>query len=259
MKKSAPKKRIEQIYATTSGPVGELRVTVDSAGAIRFGTPVENVYSEVSYARSKGPKVLSRIPQAHGAAAFDAAPALEKNFDFLCAVDTNTKVIMGKRLSAVGIVTFQPVWVPGAKSLRHCWQFDVPFCLEYVEIRSRPENFGWLSALEHMRKFGTIRERQRIGMVVDSDLGNINDYNQRKKPVDGPEYLPNDVQLPYASADAGKENIVNKALAQADSVSARCLRVVESGEVPFNTKLLIHESNGWFEGLRIIHPNKVWV
>ena len=255
MKRSKRKKRIEQIYATTKGNVSEIALTIDSrTGEISFGTEMINVYSEVTYERPKGPKVLSRIPQARRSIAFDAASALEKNFDFLCAVDTNTRLIRDKKVSAVGIVTFQSVWIPERQRLQRYWKFDVPFCIEYVEIKSKPENFGWLAALEYLNTFEIIAKGQRIGMVVDSDLGNVNDYNQRKRSVLGSYYLPANTQLLYASADAGKENVINKALAVADSVSAQCLDAVSSGTASFNPKL---EDNGWFEGIRIVRPNIV--
>ena len=219
------------------GDVSEIGISVDPrTGDVRFETDMTNVYSEVSYDRPKGPKVLSRVPQKHVDVSFDAPEALEKNFDFLCAVDTNTRGIRGKNVSMVGVVAFQAVWVPEEAGLTKYWQFDVPFCLEYVEIKSAPENFGWLAALERLRIQDLINGALRVGMVVDSDLGNIADYNHRKRPVDGSDYLPANVQLVYATGDAGKDNILNKALSLADSVASQTLRAIEDGSMPFNTR-----------------------
>lgn len=251
-KKDKKKKRNEHIYGTTAGNITELVITTNSlTGEITFGSEMINVYSEVSYDRKKGPKVLSRIPQTDANISFEADDALSKNFDYLCAVDTNTKSINGKNVSVVGIVTFQTVWVPEKSGLQKYWQHDVPFCLEYIEIKSKPENFGWIAAIQHLEKFGKTNTGMRIGMVVDSDLGNIKDYNQRKKPIDGPDFLPAHIQLIYASSDAGKENIVNKSLSIADSVASQCLHAIETGAVPFNHKI---SGNEWFEALRIINP-----
>ncbi|QEX15200.1 hypothetical protein FRZ44_04800 [Hypericibacter terrae] len=91
-------------------------------------------------------------------------------------------------------------------------------------------------------------------MVVDSDLGNIDAYNQRKKPIDGAEFLPTMVTLVYASGDVGKDSIVNRSLSIADSVATQCLDGVESGAVPFNLKII---DCPWFQGLRIINPNRI--
>ena len=206
-------------------------------GNISFCQEMINVYSEVSYERTKGPKILSRIPQdCSDDISFDASSALEKNYDFVCAVDTNTVELAGKSLSVVGIVTTQPVWFSGRRGLFHGWRFDVPFCLEYIGIKGKPENFGRLSAFDHLEKFGLIGKGEKVEMIVDSDLTNLTDYNQKKLPKYGPHYLPDNVTLVYGSSDGGKEIVANKALAVADSVSAQCLAAVKSGRVPFNQK-----------------------
>jgi hypothetical protein len=69
------KKRSEAIYATTaSAETTEIVATYDhSTGQMSFGADMVNVYSEVTYERSKGPKVLSRIPQTRRASASPAA------------------------------------------------------------------------------------------------------------------------------------------------------------------------------------------
>ncbi|NIA68445.1 hypothetical protein HBA54_07550 [Pelagibius litoralis] len=252
-KRDTKKTRNEQILATTKGEVSEIALTVDpQTGEIRFENDMLNVYSEVNYDRPKGPKILSRIPQSSPDVSFDSSPALAKNFDFICAVDTNTRRIQGKKVSVVGIVIVQHVLIPEKEGFTRYWQYHVPFCLEYLEIKSSPENFGWLAALEHLKIKNLVEPDIRIGMIVDSDLGNIDAYNKRTKPVDGPDYLPGNVQLIYASGDTNKSDIVNKVLSGADSAASQCLNAIDSGSVPFNTKQL---DNNWFEGLRIISPN----
>jgi hypothetical protein len=57
----------------------------------------------------------------------------------------------------------------------------------------------------------------------------------------------------YASADAGKENIVNKSLSITDSVSSQCLNALLLGKEPFNEK---RQNNDLFEGLHIIRPKQ---
>lgn len=62
-KKPDRKKRIEHIYATTSEEVDHVTLTFDQKqGEIGFAEAMTNVYSQISYERPKGPKVLSRIP-----------------------------------------------------------------------------------------------------------------------------------------------------------------------------------------------------
>jgi len=238
-KKSERKKRSEHIAATLEGDATELLVTINAGtGEVHFEHEMTNVYSEISYERPKGPKVLSRIPQSDPAISFDTVPALAKNFDFLCAVDTNERLIQSKRVCVVAVVTFRALVIPGASELKTSWRFEVPLALEYVGIDSRhkAETFGWMAAHEHLIQLGIVDNRQRIGMVVDSELGNLKDFNSRTKPVDGPDFLPEGVTLIYASADVGKENIINRAIAVADSVSTKCLDEVELGGIPFNSE-----------------------
>ena len=111
-----------------------------------------------------------------------------------------------------------------------------------------------MSALQLLQERRHITPATKVGMIVDSDLGNLKSYNARKAPVIRNDLLPETVQLIYASSDAGKENLVNRALAVADSVSSQSLAAIETGAVPFN------RSNGnppWYQSYRLILPNIV--
>jgi hypothetical protein len=244
------KPRNDYIYGTTKIEVSQLEVAIEPSGEISFGNDMINVYSERSYDRIKGPKVLSRIPQDGPSLTFSQDVAL-KSYEFICAVDTNTRVIGDKRVSVVGILTVTPEPVSLPEGSGTFWKFDVPFCLEYIGLKVAPENFGWITAWEHLLQNGMIKAKTNVGMIVDSDLANINSYNQRKKPVFESIHLPQSVRLLYASSDAGKENIVNKSLSTADSISTQALRALETGAAPFNEEL---RESPWFERYRVIWP-----
>jgi hypothetical protein len=250
------KKRSEAIYGTTaSAETTEIAVTYDhSTGRVSFGADMVNVYSEVTYERRKGPKTLSRVPQTEREISFSGGDALKRNFDFVVAVDTNTREIQGKRVSVTGVVTAKHMIVPGPRGLTDYWKFDVPFCIEFVGVKTKPENLGWVATLEQLYLKAHIATTTRIGMIVDSDLGNIPAYNSRKTEVVPGTLLPENVQLVYASSDAGKENIVNKILAIADSVSSQSLAAVQSGAAPFNTTMI---DSPWYETMRMIAPRVI--
>jgi hypothetical protein len=249
------KPRNEHICATTVGNVTELVVTVDErTGEISFGQEMTNVYSERSYDRAKGPKVISRVPQANGRLSFDDGPALEKNYDVVCAVDTNTKAVQGKRVSMVGVATAKRGALAERDGIKRFWRYDVPFCLEYIALQGAPENFGWMAALEIMGKRGLIQRAQRVGLIVDSDLGNIRAYNERSKPVDNHQLLPAGVTLIYATADAGKESVANQVLGIADTAATQCLLGLEQGIIPMNAE---RADNPLFEAFRCIGVNTV--
>lgn len=248
--RAARKKRNEEIYATTVGDVTEITVHFNAlTGEVSFGGEMTNVYSERSYDRPKGPKVLSRVPQSDQKISFDAGPALKKNFDFICAVDTNTRVIQGKRVSVVAVVTVKSITLPERDGLKSYWKHDVPFCIEYVELSQNPENFGWIAAIQLLKARKFIDDSMRVGMIVDSDLGKLRSYNERKEPVGLGLYLPANIQLVYATSDAGKESIVNVSLGLADSAASQCLAKLEAGAIPFNERLA---NNPYFERDRII-------
>lgn len=207
-----------------------------------------NTYSETSYERAKGPKVVSRIPQSHDSLTFDGSAALFRNYDFLCAIDTNTRSINGQLVSAVGVLHFwEGQTAPG---ISEQWDFEVPFCWEFVGLKvEKAENFGWLAAWEELTHRGLISPSVRVGMVVDSDLGNLLAYNARSKPFFENRTLPGNVTLIYASADTGGESLLNRALKIADSAASQVLDAVESGTVAMNTK---RRESPYYEGVRIV-------
>lgn len=251
-RKPPRKKRIEHLYGTTAGDVSKIVVTIDErTGEIQFGSVMVNTYSEVSYERPKGPKVVSRIPQADPALSFDGSAALFKNYDFLCAVDTNTRVINDQKISVVGVVTFRQA--PPPEGASEYWALDVPFCWEFVGLKvEKPENFGWLAALEELHHRRLVTAEMRIGMVVDSDLGNLTDYNAQRKPFFETRLLPKNVQLIYASADTRGESLLNRVLKIADSVSGQVLDAVATGIAAPNLKRV---DSPYFEGQRIVQAS----
>lgn len=247
------KPRDEHIYATTAGAVSEILFTVDErTGAFRFEQPMENIYYERSYARPKGPKVISRIPQAQKNLDFEETPALLANYDKICAVDTNTRLISGRPVSMTGVTTLHREGLPTAEGPVMGWRFDVPFCLQFDDLTVPPENFGWVMALVYLRREGFFSAGDRIGVIVDSDLGNLRAYNDRKAPVIEGQYLMEGATLIYASADTGKEALVNRALQIADTTAALSLQGLESGVIPPIARSI---TSPIFTGHRVIAVN----
>jgi len=248
------KPRTEHLYGVTNGVVSRLELTVDTGtGEVSLGPTVMNTYSEVSYERAKGPKVLSRVPQPTEFLTFSTDAAMAKNYDFICAVDTNTREIGRKTLSVTGIVTVTNSRAPDPEDTRGFWKFDVPFALVVSQPKASAEHLGWLGAAQYLHVNGYIRAGMRVGVIVDSDLGTISAFNQRKKPVIGPFYLPEGVQLIYATSDAGKESVVNKALATADSIASQTFHAIETILAPFSPR---PTNSPWFEGFDMIFPRK---
>ncbi|MEO1020372.1 MAG: hypothetical protein AAFY56_22185, partial [Pseudomonadota bacterium] len=148
-KKAERKPRTDWLYGKTKQSVSSISVEVGpSADDIAFVTDMKDVYSEVTYERPKGPKVVARIPQLQDGTTLSESQALDRNYDILCAVDTNTKTIADKTISVVGIVIAEPVWVGTEDGLAKAWQYDTPGCWEYVEAKGDPEKLGWVTAID---------------------------------------------------------------------------------------------------------------
>lgn len=247
-KKKEKKQRTEYIYGITSSSVSQIILNIDeSNGSFTFGNDMKNIYSETTYDReNKDPKIIARTPQSNRSLTTDQNIAIYKDFDLLLSVDTNTEKIKSKNVSVVGVVI---IGLDKLSEFEIYCDFRVPFCLEYIEVVSEPENFGWWAALGALKDLGYLDKSGRIGVIVDSDLGNINKYNSRELPIYDNFFLPKEVNLIYASSDVGKEIIANKALAVADSVARQCISAIKTGVIPFNEQ---KSENRWAEGFRLI-------
>lgn len=254
-KKQNRKPRTDYIYATTAAEVDHLIVNVDGrTGSFSFGNEVTDVYSETSYERTKGPKVVSRVPQSNRALTFDVDTALKRDYDFICAVDTNTKFISGRQVSAIGVITVRSVSIPAPSGLQVFWKFEVPVGGVLFNVKvDKPENLSWLIAHEQLVRIGSIENQMRVGMIVDSDLRNINHYNEKRSAVLLDRMLPDGVRLIYASADTGKDSILNKALSVADSASSQMLAAVEDGRIAYREE----PEHPFYEGFQLVVPSVV--
>lgn len=209
-----------------------------------------NTFSQISYSRDKGPKIVSKVPQKSKVLTFDQSVALFKGYDFICAVDTNTRVIDEVRVSVVAAVTAEEV--PPPQYATRYWKLDSPFCWEFVELNvDKPENFGWVAAIEEFQRRNMITPPKNVAMIIDSDLGNLDHYNRRQNPIFEDFFLPPNITLIYASADTGNECVVNRILQAADSVASQVLKSISDNELEFNTN---YAPTSWYKGIRKIIP-----
>ncbi len=61
------------------------------------------------------------------------------------------------------------------------------------------------------------------GIVVDSDLDILQKINAREEPIFDDFFIPENVTLIYASADSGKETLINKLIRATDRVARNSL------------------------------------
>ena len=100
---SERKPRNERILVTTQDEVSSINIGFDPVtGKIHFDQAVINSHSEVAYDRTKGEKIVSKIPLPPDELRIDPNAAMESAFYIVFAVDTNTKAIRGETTSATG-------------------------------------------------------------------------------------------------------------------------------------------------------------
>lgn len=193
-------------------------VTYDSAdGTIEIhNANQDSFHLSRSYERTlEKEKVISLIKAGGSKVSFDSWPELQSSFDYLIAVDTNTRMVAGRRLS-VTVAYHSP-------KLLKLMTNEVPFnpLCGYVmlDINSgiNPECFGWHLILKnHTKKLGF--EKLRLGLIVDSELGQISAMNKRQVPYYRDFLLPNYTTILYAS-DAAADSLPNMMIRYCDKAA----------------------------------------
>ena len=211
-KTSARKSRDEWIYATTEDEVTSLEVSIDSeTGAISFGQPMKDIYSEVSHKREgKSDKVINRAYQDGECFYFEPDRTL-LDCDKLLFIDTNQKEIAGIHLSATMI-----------SILRGNVVFPLACIARAAKIKFEERQF-WYYALRCLISHDLIKLNETINIVVDSHLGCLAQINSRCEPLCENNFLPKKFVLHYASADVGKEYNANKSLCATDKAATDVL------------------------------------
>jgi hypothetical protein len=179
---------------------------------------------EQTYERKKRPKVLNRV-ETHPNILFANPNRILEQFDIIYAVDTNTRVINSTKISVSGVVG-------GGKSRivveKHTVIRYRPIkCLEFHNVSCKEENLGWKEVIKAICRDQNYNDNKRIALIVDSDLGEIDSYNEKSRPIIESFYLPSNFTLVYASTDSGSENIANKMLKLSDSISSVILQGIE--------------------------------
>lgn len=254
-KKKKRKHREEEIFFTTKAKSREISVFFDQNGNIELDNGMTNIYTETTYSRPKGNKVISRVPLIDSGK-FEINMAVEENYDVVFAIDTNSRKIGGFNISISGVIQCQKefivdqIWVT-----KKCWRYWTPFCLEFTGIKSKPENVGWMMLIDYIDfKMKDIIEK-KIGIIVDSDFENLKNYNLRTHPIYGKFCLPKNIKLIYASSDVGKDLFPNQMLKLADKASNIFLKELESGRIPFNNERI---NGAPYIGYRRLIPKKPW-
>lgn len=197
-------------HAAEGAMVKTLTFTVDPLTGISSVLELDptSLRSQISYARKKTDKVLTSSP-VDSFAALDKSflDRMREQFDYLIAVDTNTELdrIDGYKVSACCVCSINVPLVSVTETTPY--EHLAAYLILDSGDEGNAELLGWhLVATRHANT--PFLQTQRVGVIVDSELGDHVAINSRTKPYYGNHMLPANMTLVYAS-DAAAETFIN--------------------------------------------------
>jgi hypothetical protein len=175
----------------------------------------------------KGPtniKVLNRAAADITEMWRDPTRALQR-FRTLLAVDTGTRTLSGARVSVAASIALVEFTITGGRWSAKIVDQD-PY--EFHNANISPERIGWVDL---MQRAVTTALPTPVGIIVDSELGELPDYNRRTTPIVPGFPMPVGYELVFASADAGtSEYLGNAAIQYCDRRAKAFLDRIERDE-----------------------------
>jgi hypothetical protein len=169
-------------------------------------TPIRSNFIKY-YERPKGPKILVDIPIIKDNLSTNDRKLIAK-YNYLYAIDTNTKIINNKSITVSCYARFNT-----KTSIGDIFQ---PIVLINEIIT---EKMGWVELIRSILRESEFKTELKIAIVVDSDYGNIEKFNKRELPLINNLFLPPNFELIYASTDSGSENLPNKLITECDKIA----------------------------------------
>jgi len=240
--------------AEMSEPADGIRIDLRTGKLemLASGNPVtmraENVVTSVHYDRaSKPPKVLNTVSHPSSETRMSLFSFLEE-FDVLFGVDTSTDTIGSDRHSVAAMSILEIRNISRADGILREVELHINMfgaIISGKNMPDNPENWMWKVAIEDCIKklYPKYSDSLRVGLVVDSDLGMIPEYNARTKPLFEDYCLPPNFSLIYASGDGGAEYMPNRLIRLCDREAKMQLAAIADGksENVIFTKLDKHE------------------
>lgn len=228
--KSGPEiPRDDYVYGNTTDVVSALTVRFDSMGGVSIdeiaSATIRRQLSHVRARKDKGDKVIVSVPANDFSLSRSHFEELKSRFDYLAAVDTNTIAdINGPvRLAGYAVSACTISVIAEALSTLHSeirFQPLASYLILDTAAAIKHEPLGWHLALKHMDT--PFLRCQRLGMIVDSDLGKHLGINSQKLPYFGNHVLPTNTSLIYASADRS-DTLPNQMIKYSDNIAGQVL------------------------------------
>lgn len=178
------------------------------------------------YNRKSGKLKVINLVKTNGAR-IDLNPnAALKQFDWLFAIDTNTRKhdnsVIGISCSILAEVSIrEPTMGPGIANQEWAAKVVPQAAFVFRNPGVNPEIVGWEELINRIRQSSKFVSGKKVGIIVDSELNLIGPINRREAPILSDHYLPEGFELLYASSDVGAGYPHNKLLRICDRTSVR--------------------------------------
>ena len=184
---------------------------------------------EYGYKRERKIKVLAKGPLSTDNLYLNPNMSLLE-FDSVFAVDTNTRTIDQDKVSVAALLHCK---IEKTNNIYATIEYAFISWYVYWNIRGKEENLAWMQIAKAITTHSEY-QNQKVALLVDSDLGNHDQFNKRELPIFDNYYLPPNITLIYASADGGKEILINRLISFCDKKSNEFLQYIASNEVTPN-------------------------
>lgn len=187
-------------------------------------------YSQTHYESKSGKeRVVSRVQDKVVVGEPDLLRYLSSTYDLIVAMDTNTKVIEGERISACGVIHCILQHLPDSEREGYYASFPWQGTLLFRNCPSSipPEKFAWVTEIRRIGNAGPTPGSNRFAIVTDHDLNNHTLFNARQSPIFEDFYLPSNCTLLYGRGDGSSESILNHLVKHCDRESSMILEMIE--------------------------------
>ncbi|GAA0401911.1 hypothetical protein GCM10008969_25080 [Pseudomonas veronii subsp. inensis] len=222
--------RDEYVYGTTADVVSSLTFTYDAMTGKASIAQIDpsTITRKLTHKREgKDDKVITSAPADDFSLSLSPFEELKQHFDYLIAVDTNTR----KKPDLQGGYAFSATCIYYIAEPIQTLTLQIPYLYlaSYLIVDStmdaKHEPIGWHLALKHHVAHPVLIGK-RIGVIVDSELGKHVDMNVRKVPYYANFHLPPNVSLLYASSER-TDTFANEMIALCDAGAGRLLAEME--------------------------------
>ncbi|OJW83175.1 MAG: hypothetical protein BGO69_18850 [Bacteroidetes bacterium 46-16] len=177
---------------------------------------IESKGVQLSYQGENKIRTLARVPNSTGNYFNDIFRHIIQ-YNYLVGVDSNSRKYKSEILTAAGAMYFVMTPLGGYEPIpiSDFNTFDI--------WEEKYENKNWARVIKFICSHPKYNPKHRVGIVVDSDLGLLPDYNQRTKPFFENIFLPENFQFIYAS-DKANDTVLNTIIRSCHKLSNEILK-----------------------------------